>query len=84
MYIIRFPEGTNYYAGDEVTITGGFFEEGDVISLNSVPAEIISIDTERDALTFRIPENSLYNQQVWINRNGLDFFVKEIYVQERN
>lgn len=84
MYIIRFPEGTNYDAGDEVTITGGFFEENDVITLNSVPAEIVSIDTERDALTFRIPENSLYDQQVWLNRNGLDFFVKEIYVQERN
>lgn len=83
MYIIRFPEG-DYYAGDEVTITGGFFEEGDVITLNSIPVEIVSIDTELDALTFRIPEDALYNQHVWLYRNGLDYFVKEIYVQERN
>lgn len=82
MNVIRFPE-TDYYAGDEVTITGGSFEEGDVITLNSVPAEIISIDIAHDALTFRIPENALYDQHVWLCRNGFDYFVKEIYVQER-
>ena len=83
MDIVRFPEG-EYYAGDEVTITGGFFEEGDVIALNSEPVEIVSIDKERDALTFRIPEDALFRQQVWLHRYGLDYFVKEIYVQERN
>lgn len=83
MYSIQFPENTDYYAGDEVTITGGFFVEGDVITIDSVPVEIISIDTARDALTFRIPENMYGHRQIWLYRYGIDYYVSEIEVKEK-
>ena len=82
-YYIRFPQTDEYYQGDEVTLTGGLFEEGDVIAVNGVPAEIVSIDTANDALTFRIPESVLGYQSVSLWRYGVEYSLAEILVYVR-
>ena len=82
-YCIRFPQTDWYHQGDEVTLTGGLFEEGDVIAVNGVPAEIVSIDTANDALTFRIPESVLGYQSVSLWRYGVEYSLAEILVYVR-
>ncbi|WP_296258905.1 hypothetical protein [uncultured Phocaeicola sp.] len=82
-HCIRFPQADWYCQGDEVTLAGGLFEEGDTITLNGVPAEIVSIDTTDDALTFRIPENVTGYQSVNLCRYGVEYNLAEIVVYER-
>ena len=82
-HCIRFPQADWYYQGDEVTLAGCLFEEGDTITLNGVPAEIVSIDTTDDALTFRIPENVTGYQSVNLCRYGVEYNLAEIVVYER-
>lgn len=82
-WCVRFSQDAEYREGDEVTITGGFFEEEDMITLNGVLVDIVSIDTVNDTLTFRIPQGCTGVQQVYLYRYLLEYFVAEIYVQER-
>lgn len=83
MYFISFPQNVEFFQGDMIAISGGCFMEDDVITLNDVPVEIISVNQTDDTLIFRIPNDCLGYQEVKIYRYNKDFYITEIYVREK-
>lgn len=80
---ICFLKGNEYEEGDEVAIIGGFFREGDAITLNSRPVEIVSIDMEKDELIFRIPQGCVGTQKVSLHRYLLEYPIATISCGKR-
>lgn len=82
MSFVSFPQNVEFFQGDLVTISGGCFMEDDVITLNDIPVEIVSVNQTDDTLTFRIPNDCLGYQQVRIFRYNTDFYLTEINVRQ--